>query len=111
MRGKKYVSFCVLVHVCVCVCMCVYADIASWRVGKVVSGRFGPLLLIGFWCCISVCVFPGQLLPFALATSCMALHQIRLLPKGLGHSYMLVSSSNISFAVRYGESAYTTSLS
>lgn len=75
------------------------ADVARWRMGQVVSGgRFGPLLLLGFWSCIAVCVFPGQLLPWTLATTAMAIHQVALLPKGLGHSYLLVSSSDISFA-------------
>ena len=76
------------------------ADVARWRLGHVVhGGRFGPLLLLGFWSCIAVVAFPGRLLPWTLATTVMAVHQVALLPKGLGHSYLLVSSSDISFAV------------
>lgn len=76
------------------------ADVSRWRLGAVVhGGRFGPLLLFGFWSCIAVCALPGRLLPFALATASMAAHQIALIPQGLGHSYLLVSASNISLAV------------
>lgn len=75
------------------------ADVGAWVKGHAVGkgNRFGPWLLLGFVFSV-VCVAWPSTVALGLATGCTAMHQLRSLHLGQGHSYMLVTVSNISIA-------------